>query len=88
MPIHTVKLKDGSTGYRYGNSGKVYKDRAGAVRQAQAIHATGWTEEKRKTHKDSCPKCGKEPCECKTASFHRFNNVVAACLNKAASLNK
>jgi len=35
MPIMKVK-----GGYRYGQTGKVYPTRAGAVRQAQAIRAS------------------------------------------------
>ena len=43
MPIHKV-TKNGKTGYQYGTHGKVYKDRADAVKQAQAIHASGFRE--------------------------------------------
>lgn len=34
MPVHKVL-----GGWKYGTTGKVYKTRAGAVKQAQAIHA-------------------------------------------------
>ena len=87
MPINTVKLSNGATGYKYGQSGKVYATREGAVRQAQAIHASGWSEDKRKAKKGGCPKCGKNPCECKTASIHDFTTVYNACMNKAAKLH-
>lgn len=42
MPIHKTK----SGGWKWGNSGKVYKTRAGAERQARAIYASGWREKK------------------------------------------
>jgi hypothetical protein len=35
MPVHKTK-----GGYKYGKTGKVYKSKAGAVRQAKAIHAS------------------------------------------------
>jgi len=37
MPVHRV-----AGGWRWGKSGKVYKSRAGAERQARAIYASGW----------------------------------------------
>lgn len=37
MPIHKV-----NGGYKWGKSGKVYKTRAGAERQARAIYASGY----------------------------------------------
>ena len=79
MPIHTVKLKDGSIGYQYGTSGKVYKDRAGALRQAQAIHASGWSEE---DEAEQTSKCKKDSPKCKTAALKRFQARYAACMNK------
>jgi len=37
MPVHK-SMKDGKVvGWRYGRSGKVYRSRADAVKQAQAI---------------------------------------------------
>ena len=42
MPIRKV-----SGGYKWGNSGKVYPTRAGAVRQAQAAYASGYTKKKK-----------------------------------------
>jgi hypothetical protein len=43
MPIHRV-TKSGKTGYQYGTHGHVYATRAGAVKQAAAIHAAGFRE--------------------------------------------
>lgn len=37
MPVRKVK-----GGYKWGSKGKVYKDRASAVRQGQAAHASGY----------------------------------------------
>lgn len=37
MPIH----KEGS-GFQWGNHGKVYPTKEGAVKQAQAAHASGY----------------------------------------------
>lgn len=37
MPVHKV-----AGGYKWGSSGKVYKTKAAAERQARAIYATGW----------------------------------------------
>jgi len=58
MPIRKVK-----GGYKYGSSGKVYKSRKGAERQAAAIHASGWKENEDKKlnfldflHEDDEPK--------------------------------
>ena len=48
MPIHKV-TRNGKTVYQYGTHGKVYKDRASAVRQAQAIHASGYKEPQMKS---------------------------------------
>ena len=39
MPIRKVE-----GGYKWGSQGKVYKSRAGAVRQAQAAYANGYRE--------------------------------------------
>jgi len=41
MPIKKV-----AGGYKWGKSGKVYKSRAGAVRQAKAIYASGYKKKK------------------------------------------
>jgi hypothetical protein len=43
MPIHRV-TRNGKTGYQYGTHGTVYPTRAQAVKQAQAIHASGYKE--------------------------------------------
>lgn len=37
MPVHKV-----AGGWKFGKSGKVYKTRAGAERQARAIYASGY----------------------------------------------
>lgn len=42
MPVKKVK-----GGYQWGNSGKVYKTREEAEKQAQAIYASGYREEKK-----------------------------------------
>jgi hypothetical protein len=43
MPIHKVK-----GGYKWGKSGKVYKTRKGAERQAAAAYAGGYKKKKTK----------------------------------------
>jgi hypothetical protein len=50
MPIHKV-TKNGKTGYQYGTHGTVYTSRAKAVKQAQAIHASGFKEPAKKKTK-------------------------------------
>ena len=42
MPIHKATGPRGGKGYQWGNSGKVYPTRAGAVKQAQAAYASGY----------------------------------------------
>jgi len=37
MPVHKVK-----GGYKWGKSGKVYKTKAQALKQARAIYASGY----------------------------------------------
>lgn len=37
MPVHKV-----SGGWKFGKSGKVYKTKAGAQKQARAIYASGY----------------------------------------------
>jgi len=37
MPVHKVK-----GGWKWGKSGKTYKTKAGALRQARAIYASGY----------------------------------------------
>jgi hypothetical protein len=46
MPIQVITIK-GERYYRYGDSGKPYKNRADAEKQAQAIHASGYKEPKK-----------------------------------------
>lgn len=43
MPIQTVTVK-GEKMYRYGDSGKLYRNRADAEKQAQAAYASGYKE--------------------------------------------
>jgi hypothetical protein len=43
MPVRKVK-----GGYRWGQSGKVYKTKEEAEKQGRAIKATGWREKKKK----------------------------------------
>ena len=47
MPIQTVMVK-GQRMYRWGNSGKLYKDRADAEKQAAAAYASGYKEPMKK----------------------------------------
>ncbi len=42
MPIHTVTLPNGSTGYQWGSHGAKYRERTDAERQAAAAHAHGY----------------------------------------------
>ena len=45
MPVHEVRNKSGKIiGYRYGQTGKVYKKREDAEKQARAIYASGYRE--------------------------------------------
>lgn len=46
MPITRVKDSRGRVGYQWGASGKVYKTRAAAERQASAIRAGGYGTQK------------------------------------------
>jgi len=43
MPIQMITVK-GEKMYRYGDSGKLYKDRKDAEKQAAAIFASGYKE--------------------------------------------
>jgi len=47
MPIQRIQ-KGGETYYRYGDTGKLYKNRADAEKQAAAIHAAGYKEPAKK----------------------------------------
>jgi len=49
MPIHRA-TKDGKQGWQWGTHGKVYKNRADAVKQAQAAHAHGYKESQMKAN--------------------------------------
>jgi hypothetical protein len=46
MPIQVV-TQNGQRMYRYGDSGKLYKDRKDAEKQAAAIIASGYKEPKK-----------------------------------------
>lgn len=46
MPIQRV-MKNGTPYYRYGNEGKLYREKKDAEKQAQAIHASGYKEQKK-----------------------------------------
>lgn len=43
MPIQTITIK-GEKMYRWGDHGKLYKNRADAEKQAQAAYASGYKE--------------------------------------------
>jgi len=43
MPVRKVR-----GGWRWGKSGKIYKTKARAQRQARAIYASGWREKKKR----------------------------------------
>lgn len=47
MPIRQVTTPSGEKGFKYGSKGKVYKTRAGAIRQARAIRASQAAAKKR-----------------------------------------
>ena len=42
MPIHKVTKNGKTVGYQWGESGKVYRTREAAERQARAIFASGY----------------------------------------------
>jgi uncharacterized C2H2 Zn-finger protein len=46
MPIQVV-TKNGERYYRYGDSGKLYKDRKDAEKQEKAVYASGYKEPKK-----------------------------------------
>jgi hypothetical protein len=48
MPIHKI-TKNGETYYRWGDHGKLYKNRADAEKQAAAAHASGYMEPKQQS---------------------------------------
>ncbi len=48
MPVREVKNSSGKTiGYRWGESGKLYRKREDAEKQARAIYASGYKEKKK-----------------------------------------
>ena len=51
MPVRKVK-----GGYKWGNSGKVYKRKSDAEKQARAIYASGYKNATRKKRKKSAKK--------------------------------
>lgn len=49
MPIREVRNNQGKTiGYQWGSSGKIYRNREDAEKQARAIYASGYKEKKEK----------------------------------------
>jgi hypothetical protein len=50
VPIQRI-TKGGETYYRWGDSGKLYKDRADAEAQARAAYASGYKENEREASK-------------------------------------
>jgi hypothetical protein len=48
MPVHEVRNKSGKIiGYKWGRSGKTYRKREDAEKQARAIYASGYGEKKK-----------------------------------------
>lgn len=48
MPVHEVRNKSGKIiGYRYGRSGKLYRKKEDADKQARAIYSSGYQEKKK-----------------------------------------
>lgn len=43
MPVHRVYKEGKLVGYQWGSSGKVYKKRSDAEKQARAAYASGYT---------------------------------------------
>jgi hypothetical protein len=46
MPVQKVTKNSKTVGYKFGQSGKVYKTREAAERQARAIYASGYKPKK------------------------------------------
>lgn len=45
MPVNEVRNKSGKIiGYKWGRSGKIYRKREDAMKQARAIYASGYIE--------------------------------------------
>lgn len=61
MPIQMITVK-GEKMYRYGDSGKLYNNRADAEKQAAAIHSSGYRE--KSDNKPSTKKKGADGAAC------------------------
>jgi uncharacterized protein len=48
MPVRKVK-----GGYRWGQTGKVYPNKSDAIKQGQAIKASGWYEKAENAYKEN-----------------------------------
>lgn len=49
MPVHEVRNSSGKIiGYKWGRSGKLYRKKADAEKQARAIYASGYKEKTNK----------------------------------------
>lgn len=49
MPVHKVYNKSGEVmGYQFGRTGKIYRTKEEAEKQAKAIYASGYREKKQK----------------------------------------
>lgn len=46
MPVHKVTKNGKTVGFQWGSSGRVYKTKAAAERQARAIYASGYKKRK------------------------------------------
>lgn len=45
MPVHEVRNSSGNViGYKFGQSGKIYRKKEDAEKQARAIYASGYKE--------------------------------------------
>ena len=48
MPVHEVRNKSGKIiGYKWGTTGKLYRKKEDAQKQARAIYASGYQEKKK-----------------------------------------
>ncbi len=61
MPIKSCTLPDGGSGWKWGDSGTCYADRADAERQAAAAHANGYTGDGIHTTEEIGPNQGLTP---------------------------
>jgi hypothetical protein len=49
MPVHEVRNNSGKIiGYKWGQSGKLYRKKEDAMKQARAIYASGYKEKSNK----------------------------------------